>query len=109
MNKLFHSEADFVEFMLNEINSNDSIEAIENFLGIEFACESGAYPGDPGIDDEDDGTINEGIWRPRADYATRMPTSYPVIAVYSFSDEFDRFGTVKNRWLSYVYPSDFNA
>lgn len=97
--KLVRTELALVEYFLEEIGTEFSIEAVESALGIEFAYNSGAFPSDGKPSEEDDGTVNENIWKNRKE--TRFPKEYPAIICWVID--------LPNRMrFDYIYPSDFN-
>jgi hypothetical protein len=106
--KLVTSEAQIVALVVAALSKTEGDHGIGAFLGIEFAFADGRYPRDleaaMGEDDEDwsweDQPVDYTTYRRRED--AYFPATYPALALYSFSDDYDRGGSVKTRMLVYV-------
>jgi hypothetical protein len=106
--KLIKSETELVDFFVNDLDLDPA--KVEEYLGIEFAMESGRYMSDHKSDydvldeleleDEDPSK-----WRVVEEEG--LPKSYPCVLVHYFEDTFDRLGNVGFAFFEYVYPSDF--
>lgn len=85
----------------------DSVEAFQEFLGVEFAFADGKFESE--IQDYEDFDDDQDV-----DFSNYkvldtefLPKSYPCVVVYAIEHSFDRCGDVGVELIDYVYPRDF--
>lgn len=104
MNKhLVNNESEFMA-LFDEFDLEDA----EDFLGIEFAYEDGAYQSD---DNEPDIETSRTIYRDRFDYEgdslKQFPNHYPCLVLLANDKDFDRTGNISFKMMEFIYKEDF--
>lgn len=106
---LVNNEKEFMEIFHSNDETLDSIDEIENLLGVEFAYEDGSFRSDWAFQEiNEDQEIDLNNFR-KQELWCNFPESYPCLVVHWFENDFDRLGNVKFRVMEFVYPSDFST
>lgn len=106
------SEAALVALLNSEMSKvGIPCENIENYLGIEFAYTDGTFCSilKANADENSDWPweemdIDRTVYQKTED--TILPTSYPVLMLYSITKDFDRLGTVRTCQVEFITKED---